>query len=200
MKSKQYKTAENDFDNSLLISEVPVETEMKMQPAIQELVLHWGEMGARWGISRTVARIHALLYFSPKPLPADEITELLGIARSHVSNSLKELQAWGVVKNVHILGDRREHFESMKDVWKLFEALLDERKKREVDPTLAALRSVEPAITSDPGISDETRQRWEDMLAFFEAMEKFYAQMRRMPIESRVKLVKLGSRLAKFLE
>jgi DNA-binding transcriptional regulator GbsR (MarR family) len=173
---------------------------MKMQPAIQELVLHWGEMGAKWGISRTVARIHALLYFSPKPLAADEITELLGIARSHVSNSLKELQSWGVVKNVHILGDRREHFESIKDVWKLFEALLDERKKREVDPTLAALRSVEPAISSDPDIAPETRQRCAEMLEFFETMEKFYTQMRKMPIESRMKLVKLGSRLASLLK
>lgn len=157
-------------------------------------------MGAKWGISRTVARIHALLYFSPKPLAADEITELLDIARSHVSNSLKELQAWGVVKNVHILGDRREHFESIKDVWKLFEALLDERKKREVDPTFAALRSIEPAITSDPGISDETLQRWTEMLGFFETMEKFYVQMRKMPLDSRVKLVKIGSRLAKLLK
>jgi DNA-binding transcriptional regulator GbsR (MarR family) len=171
-----------------------------MQPAIRELVLHWGEMGAKWGISRTVARIHALLYFSPKPLAADEITGMLGIARSHVSNSLKELQAWGVVKNVHLMGDRREHFESIKEVWKLFEALLDERKKREVDPTLAALRAVEPQIFSDPAITVETRRRWTEMLEFFEAMEIFYTRMRRMPLESRMKLVKLGSKLATWLK
>ena len=173
---------------------------MKMQPAIRELVLHWGEMGAKWGISRTVARIHALLYFSPKPLAADEITGMLGIARSHVSNSLKELQAWGVVKNVHLMGDRREHFESIKEVWKLFEALLDERKKREADPTLAALRAVGPLIEADPALSAETRKRWVEMLEFFEVMEKFYLQMRRMPLASRMKLVKLGTKLAAWLK
>ena len=173
---------------------------MEMQPVIRELVLHWGEMGAQWGISRTVARIHALLYFSPQPLPADEITEMLGIARSHVSNSLKELQGWGVVKHVHLLGDRREHFESIKDVWKLFEALLDERKKREVDPTLAALRAVGPRIAADPGVAAETRERWEEMLEFFEVMEKFYLKMRKMPIERRMKLVKLGTQIATWLK
>jgi DNA-binding transcriptional regulator GbsR (MarR family) len=103
------------------------------------------------------------------------------------------------VKNVHILGDRREHFESIKDVWKLFEALLDERKRREVDPTLAALRAAEAAITSDPAITAETRQRWEEMLRFFDDMEKFYTQMRRMPIEARMKMVKLGAQIAKLL-
>jgi DNA-binding transcriptional regulator GbsR (MarR family) len=173
---------------------------MEMQPAIRDLVLHWGEMGAKWGISRTVARIHALLYFSPQALAADEITEMLGIARSHVSNSLKELQSWGVVKNVHIMGDRREHFESIKDVWKLFEALLDERKKREVDPTLAALRAAGPQISADPSLTAETRQRWTEMLEFFEVMEKFYLRMRKMPIESRMKLVKLGSQIAAWLK
>jgi len=172
---------------------------MDLPPAIRDIVLHWGEMGSKWGISRTVAQIHALLYFSPSPLPADEITETLGIARSHVSNSLKELQSWGVVKNVHILGERREHFESVKDVWKLFEALLDERKKREVDPTLAALRSVETEMTSDPAICEETRKRWQDMLDFFETMEKFHTQVRKMPLESRIKLVKLGSKLSGLL-
>ncbi len=188
------------FDKGPLFSQIPVVTEIKMQPAIRELVLHWGEMGARWGISRTVARIHALLYFSPQPLAADEITDMLGIARSHVSNSLKELQSWGVVKNVHILGDRREHFESIKDVWKLFEALLDERKKREVDPTLAALRAVGPQISSDPSVTAETRQRWTEMLEFFEVMEKFYLKMRKMPIGSRMKLVRLGSQIAAWLK
>ena len=173
---------------------------MSLNPVIHKMVVHWGEMGARWGISRTVAQIHALLYFSPKPLTADEIVEALGVARSHVSNSLKELQSWGVVKNVHIMGDRREHFESIKDVWTLFEALLDERKKREVDPTLAALRAAEPRVAADPALSAETRKRCAEMLEFFEVMEKFYLQMRRMPLASRMKLVKLGSKLATWLK
>ena len=171
-----------------------------MQPAIRELVLHWGEMGSRWGISRTVARIHALLYFTARSLTADEITEVLGIARSHVSNSLKELQAWGVVRNVHVLGDRCEHFEALHDVWKLFEVLMDERKKREMDPTLAALRAAQPTIAADPTLSAESRRRCSDMLGFFETTEKFYQQMRRLPLESRMKLVKLGGKLASWLK
>src|SRR5436190_18552483 len=106
----------------------------------QKFVLHWGEMGARWGINRTVAQIHALLYISPKPLNAEEITDALSVARLNVSTSLRELQNWGVIKIVHVLGDRRDYFESMKDVWEMFRAVMDERKKREIDPTISILR------------------------------------------------------------
>src|SRR5260221_1800781 len=111
-----------------------------LTPIQQKFILHWGEMGTRWGINRTVAQIHALLYISPKPLNAEEIAETLAVARSNVSTSLKELQGWGIVKMVHVLGDKRDHFESMKDVWELFRVVLDERKRREIDPTLAMLR------------------------------------------------------------
>src|SRR3954471_6283927 len=113
---------------------------MELTPVQQKFILHWGEMGTRWGINRTVAQIHALLYLSPKPLHAEEIAETLSVARSNVSNSLRELQGWGIVKLVHVLGDKRDHFESMKDVWEMFRAVLDERKKREIDPTLNMLR------------------------------------------------------------
>src|SRR5262252_7221918 len=102
----------------------------------QRFVLHWGEMGTRWGINRTVAQIHALLYLSPKPLHAEEIAETLSVARSNVSTSLSELQSWKIIKSVHVMGDRRDHYESVKDVWELFRVVLDERKRREVDPTL----------------------------------------------------------------
>src|SRR2546422_11589586 len=101
-----------------------------LSPVQQKFVLHWGEMGTRWGINRTVAQIHALLFISPKPLNAEEIAETLGVARSNVSNSLKELQGWGIVKLVHVMGDRRGHFESLKDVWGMFWIVMDERKKR----------------------------------------------------------------------
>jgi DNA-binding transcriptional regulator GbsR (MarR family) len=114
----------------------------KMTPVAQAFVLHWGEMGTRWGINRTVAQIHALLFVSPKPLTAEEIADTLGVARSNVSNSLKELQNWGIVRIVHVLGDRRDHFESLKDVWEMFRIILDERKKRETDPTLHLLRDL----------------------------------------------------------
>src|SRR5438874_4834069 len=108
----------------------------------QKFILHWGEMGTRWGINRTVAQIHALLFLSPRPRPAEEIAATLGIARSNVSNSLHELQNWGIVRVVHVLGDRRDHFESMKDVFEMFRVITHERKKREIDPTLR-LRSEE---------------------------------------------------------
>src|SRR5271166_1573877 len=106
----------------------------------QKFILHWGEMGARWGINRTVAQIHALLFLSPRPLPAEEIAQALDVARSNVSTSLKELQGWRIVKLVHVLGDKRDHFESLKDVWEMFRVVLDERKKREIDPTAQLLR------------------------------------------------------------
>src|SRR5437588_2404826 len=106
----------------------------------EKFILHWGETGTRWGINRTVAQIHALLFISPKPLNAEEIAETLAVARSNVSTSLKELQGWGIVKLVHVMGDKRDHFESMKDVWEMFRVVLDERKKRELDPTLVMLR------------------------------------------------------------
>src|SRR5687768_9861901 len=129
----------------------------ELSPVEQKFVLHWGEMGTRWGINRTVAQIHALLYISPKPLPAEEIAETLAVARSNVSTSLKELQGWGIVKLVHVLGDKRDHFESLKDVWEMFRIVLDERKRREIDPTLALLR--ECASQAKPGSHAEERLR-----------------------------------------
>ena len=173
---------------------------MTLNPVIQKLVLHWGEMGARWGISRTVAQIHALLYFSPQPLAADEIVAALGVARSHVSNSLRELQSWGVVKVVHQLGDRREHFQSIKDVWQMFEILLDERKRREVDPTLKALRETTAQIDEGSPVDPHTRQRLQEMLACFEAMDGWFGEVRRLPLAARVKLVQLGARLRHWLQ
>src|SRR5262245_54157824 len=113
---------------------------MKLSPVVQKFVLHWGEMGTRWGINRTVAQVHALLYVSTQPLHAEDITNALGVARSNVSTSLKELQSWGLVKVVHVLGDRRDHFESLRDPWEMLRQVLDERKRREVDPTIDLLR------------------------------------------------------------
>lgn len=169
-----------------------------MSPITEKLVLHWGEMGARWGISRTVAQIHALLYLSPKPLAADEIVDALGVARSHVSNSLRELQSWGVVKTVHIMGDRREHFQSIKDVWQLFEILLDERKRREMDPTLKALREAAAQVEEnreDP----HTKAKLKEMLEFFELMDGWFGEVRRLPLAVRIKMVRLGGSMREWL-
>src|SRR5688572_9757285 len=109
------------------------DSKSSLSPVAEKFVLHWGEMGTRWGLNRTVAQIHALLYLSPRPLHAEEIAATLAVARSNVSNSLRELQNWGIVRVVHVMGDRRDHFESMKDVWEMFRVILDERKKRETD-------------------------------------------------------------------
>ncbi len=172
---------------------------MKMTPLVEQMVRHWGEMGARWGISRSVAQVHALLHFTARPVPADEIAETLGIARSNVSGCLKELQGWGVVRLVHLPGDRREHFESINDVWRLFEVLLDERKRREVDPTLKALRECSAQEEAAPKDSPETQRRLSEMLEFFEMMDAWYGEVRRMPIQSRVRLVKAANRIRSWL-
>src|SRR6185295_15433491 len=111
-----------------------------LPPVAQKFILHWGEMGTRWGINRTVAQVHALLFLSERPLPAEEIATTLGVARSNISTSLRELQNWGIVRIVHVAGDRRDHFESMKDVFAMFRVIARERKKREIEPTIHVLR------------------------------------------------------------
>src|SRR5579872_3587697 len=119
---------------------MPETTRPLLSPAAQKFILHWGEMGTRWGVNRTVAQIHALLFLSPKPLEAEEIARTLSVARSNVSTSLRELQGWRIVRSVSVLGDRRQHFESMKDVWEMFRIIVEERKRREFDPTIAVVR------------------------------------------------------------
>ena len=172
---------------------------LPLTPAAQKFILHWGEMGAKWGINRTVAQIHALLYLSAKPLNAEEIIEALGVARSNVSTSLKELQGWGIVKLVHVLGDKRDHFESMKDVWEMFRIIVDERKKREADPVLNMLREA-VSDAKKPGAADAyTRDRLADMLQFFELMTAWTEQTRRLPTPAVIRMVKMGDKVAKMI-
>ncbi len=170
-----------------------------LTPIQQKFVLHWGEMGAKWGINRTVAQIHALLFLSDRPLNAEEIATTLGVARSNVSNSLRELQGWGIVKVTHILGDRRDHFDSMKDVWEMFRIIIDERKKREADPILNMLRDA-VADARKPGAADAyTRERLADMLQFFELMTNWTEQTRKLPTPALIRMVKMGDKVAKML-
>jgi DNA-binding transcriptional regulator GbsR (MarR family) len=154
----------------------------------RQYILHWGEMGTRWGINRTVAQIHALLFLAPKPLPADEIAETLNVARSNVSTSIRELESWGIVRPVHVLGERREHYESMKDVWEMFRLIVDQRKRREVDPTLQLLRGCLAELGSGNGADAYTRERLESMTDFFEAANSAYGEMSQvsMPVLRRV--------------
>src|SRR5467141_3382722 len=136
---------------------------MPLTPVEQRFVLHWGEMGTRWGINRTVAQVHALLFISPKPLPAEEIANTLAVARSNVSTSLRELQGWGIVRVAHVLGDRRDYFESMRDVWEMFRIILEERKRREVDPTLNVLRDCVATVEKARPVEAEAKQRLGDL-------------------------------------
>ena len=170
-----------------------------LSPVQQKFILHWGEMGTRWGINRTVAQIHALLFISPKPLNAEDIVEALGVARSNVSTSLKELQGWGIVKMVHVLGDKRDHFESMKDVWEMFRVVLNERKRREIDPTTRMLHECIAAAEKDKGVDTYTRERLQDLRDFFETTSAWYVQIRQWPTSAIVRFVKLGDKVLKVL-
>jgi DNA-binding transcriptional regulator GbsR (MarR family) len=173
---------------------------MQLSPVTTKFILHWGEMGTRWGVNRTVAQVHALLYLSPKPLNAEEIAETLSVARSNVSTSLRELQSWGIVKPVHLLGDRREHYEAMKDVWEMARVILDERKRREIDPTVALIRECAAELKRAEHPDENTLQRLHEMLGFLEIMTSLYDELRHLPSGTARKLVKWRGRLRKLLD
>jgi DNA-binding transcriptional regulator GbsR (MarR family) len=159
-------------------------------------ILHWGEMGTRWGINRTVAQIHALLYLSPRALPAEEIAETLSVARSNVSTSIRELETWGIVRAVHVLGDRREHYESMKDVWEMFRLVVEQRKRREIDPTREMLRrSLEELDPKEPAVQF-TRERIAAMAGFFDAITELHDEMKRLPTGTVRKLLRMGAKVS----
>lgn len=172
---------------------------MQLSPVQEKFVVHWGEMGTRWGINRTIAQIHALLYISPTPLPAETIAQTLSIARSNVSNSLRELQGWGIIRVTHQLGDRRDHYESLKDIWEMFQIILDERKKREIDPTIALLRECVAQAEKAGKAEELTHQRLSQMLEFFETMTSWYQQMRLLPQGAMIKFARTGSKLKQWL-
>lgn len=166
-----------------------------LTPVAQRFVLHWGEMGARWGINRTMAQIHALLFISENPLPADDICETLEVARSNVSNSLRELQNWKIVKLVHLPGDRRDHFESLKDVFEMFRVIAAERKRREIDPTVMTLRQCIGEADKTGGADAYTIQRLEDLTAFFEMGASWFDKMNRVSPKRLQKAMKLGEKV-----
>lgn len=168
---------------------------MNLHPAAQKLILHWGEMGTRWGINRTVAQIHALLFLSAEPLHAEEISETLSIARSNVSTSIRELQSWGLIVHSQILGDRRDYYSTDKNVWELFRVIVAERKKREIDPTLTVLREVSMELNTDPSVPPYHRQRIADMLEFMETSTAAYEQMNRLSTKTLVRLAKTADKI-----
>jgi DNA-binding transcriptional regulator GbsR (MarR family) len=172
---------------------------MELAPVTKKFILHWGEMGTRWGLNRTVSQVHALLFISPRPLHAEEIAQTLSVARSNVSTSLRELQGWGIVRIVHVMGDRRDHFESMKDVWEMFQIVIDGRKRREIDPTLAALRECVAELQGAGPAQAEARQRLQAMLEFFETMTGCYEEFRRLPASSLREFFRMRGKVRKLL-
>ena len=172
---------------------------MSLSPTAQKFVLHWGEMGTRWGVNRTVAQIHALLYLSERPLSADEIVETLGVARSNVSNSLKELQSWKLVRVSHVLGDRRDHFQALQDVWEIFRVILEERKRRENDPTLTVLRECAIEGEEDAGLDAATLARMQVVLEFLEMLSASFQDYQHLPPQTLQRFLKMGGKVARFL-
>jgi len=171
-----------------------------LTPVMKKFILHWGEMGSTWGINRTVAQIYAILYLSPTPLTAEEISETLAIARSTVSTGLHELQTWGVVRVVHNLGDRRDHFETMGDVWEMFRMILRERKRREIDPALSVLReSVQELRESENYDLAYVEVKLQEMLDFFEVITAVYEQAEQIPTDTIKRMARLRDNLVKML-
>ena len=171
---------------------------MQLSQTSQKFILHWGEMGTRWGVNRTVAQIHALLYLTGKPLPADEIADTLSVARSNVSNSISELKAWNLVKLVHVMGDRRDHFEASTDIWELSRTIVRERTEREIMPTIDMLRELlnHPEIMLD-GLERANRVR--EMLTMLETMTVWSDEMLRLDTETLTKVLKLGAKIQKLI-
>ncbi len=169
---------------------------MELKPVAQRFVLHWGEMGSRWGVNRTVAQIHALLYLAGQPLDAEEIAETLGVARSNVSTSLKELQSWRLVRVTHLMGDRRDHFETSTDVWELFKLIVEGRRQREIDPTISVLREClrSPDITAE---SAGTAQRLRETLKFVEVLTTWSEEMLRLKPETLMKTLGVGAKISR---
>ncbi len=162
-------------------------------------MLHWGDMGGQWGVNRSVSQIHALLFVSERALTAEEIAETLGLARSNVSNSIKELIGWELIRRVPVKGDRREHFEAETDVWEMATRIARGRKAREVDPALVALRASIAEAEADPTVGRVALQRLRAMLAFTESVDVWYRQMLSVPKSRLATAMKLGAKVLTYI-
>lgn len=168
-------------------------------PDARAFVLHWGEMGTHWGVNRSVAQVHALLYLSDRPLHADEIVETLTLARSNVSTALKELQGYAIVRRVHVEGDRRDHFVADTDLWDMLMKIVAERKRREIDPTIALLGELAARLEADGKAPRVLRERIGRMHEFLGTLGGWYEQVRTLPKPTLVALMKLGGKVARFV-
>ncbi|MCG8446084.1 MAG: GbsR/MarR family transcriptional regulator [Hyphomicrobiales bacterium] len=172
---------------------------MELSPLQQDFVLHFGEMGSRWGINRTVGQIYALLFLSEQPLNADQIVEKLGFSRSNVSMGLKELQAWNLVRLKHLPDDRRDYFTTPDDLWAIVRTLVEERKKREIDPTLTKLRELEMQQPGN-GADAHARERISALRELIELVTGWYDDMNKLETERLIQLLALGSKVQGFIE
>ena len=171
---------------------------MELTPIAQKFIVHWGEMGEKWGINRTIAQIHGLLYLSPEPLNAEEICETLSLARSTVSVGLRELESGGFIRVVHVLGDRTDRFEVKGDVYEMFRFIIDYRKRREVDPTLQMLRESMSELEAS-GVDVHTKEKMGEMLSLFETSDSLYHQIQKVPTKTIVRIAKMGDVVSKVL-
>jgi DNA-binding transcriptional regulator GbsR (MarR family) len=172
---------------------------MKLTPVMQRYVVHWGEMGSRWSLNRSVAQVHALLFLSPQALNADEIADTLGIARSNVSVALKELVAWNLVLVTHALGDRRDFFTAQQDSWEVIRVIIEGRKRREIDPTVAFLKECAAELEKDGETPAAVRDRIVGQLEFMETMMNWYDSIKGLPRKTLLKMMRLGQRIAKVI-
>jgi DNA-binding transcriptional regulator GbsR (MarR family) len=171
----------------------------RLPDAVERFVLHWGDMGGQWGVNRSVSQIHALLYLSERPLTAEEIAATLGLARSNVSTSIRELMVWNLIRRVPVKGDRREHFQAETDLWEVAMRIAAVRKERELDPAVAALKACVADAERDPNLHPVAGKRLRDMLAFVDNLDRWYAQMLTVPKPKLAALIRLGIRVVSLL-
>ena len=182
------------------MTEITSTTSERLPPAVERFVLHWGDMGSQWGVNRTVAQIHALLYVSAAPMTAEDIAAVLGVARSNVSTSIRELLAWNLIRRVPVKGDRRDHFEAEADIWELVARIAAGRKAREIDPAAAALRQCLEAAHGDAAVSPIVERRLREMLDFVERTSRWYEQMMQLPAAKVSALMKMGGGIVRLLD
>jgi DNA-binding transcriptional regulator GbsR (MarR family) len=172
---------------------------LPLSPAMTRFILHWGDLGSQWGVNRSVAQIHALLYLSEEPLHAERIADQLGLARSNVSSSIKELLNWQLIHRVPMLGDRRDHYAAETDIWEMVTRIAKGRKAREVDPAEAALKLATAEADADAQVSPVARQRLHAMLDFVTTMSRWHDEMIRMPKSTLMTFIKMGSKVTRFI-
>jgi DNA-binding transcriptional regulator GbsR (MarR family) len=180
------------------MTEITVRSQ-RLPPAVEQFVLRWGDMGGQWGVNRSVAQIQALLFLSDRPLTAEDIAETLGMARSNVSNSIRELLGWKLIRRVPVLGDRRDHYEAEADLWQIMTHIARGRKEREIDPAVAALRHVLETADDDPQISATARTRLKEMQSFLGTLDTWFSQMVTVPPATLMALMKLGTRVVSLV-